>query len=169
MISEEDLSREFDELGIDPNSEVLAKCSEICIAHNIEDAVKFVELWMAFSISCLGGAEPTVGKLLEFERKEIIGRKVLQKEASRQKNESGSRPGGDLLKIYSGGKREEPPREKILETYYSPKRLILVDEKGAGEHAQSGVRTKKATQRETNCFEPLNTLKNRAFSRNTLV
>lgn len=76
---------------------------------------------MAFSISCLGGAEPNVAKLGEFERKEIVGKKLLQKDASRKNLESISSPGGDLLKIYSGSATEKP-REKVLDTYscYSP-------------------------------------------------
>uniref|UniRef100_A0A1B0D045 DNA polymerase alpha subunit B N-terminal domain-containing protein n=1 Tax=Phlebotomus papatasi TaxID=29031 RepID=A0A1B0D045_PHLPP len=125
MISTEDLSREFDELGIEPSTEVLAKCKYLkerkAISKHQRDAVEFVELWMAFSISCLGGAEPSVAKLGEFERKEIVGKKVLQKDASRKKLESISSPGGDLLKIYSGSATEKP-REKVLDTYscYSP-------------------------------------------------
>uniref|UniRef100_A0A7G3AHA0 Dipeptidyl peptidase 3 n=1 Tax=Lutzomyia longipalpis TaxID=7200 RepID=A0A7G3AHA0_LUTLO len=124
MITVEALSREFDELGIEPNTEVLAKCIEICENHSIEDAVEFVEMWMAFSISCLGGAEPTVINLVDFERKEIIGKRVLQRDAPlRPKGDSAGRPSGDMLKIYSGGTAEEQPREKILDVYscYSPK------------------------------------------------
>ncbi|XP_059610285.1 DNA polymerase alpha subunit B isoform X2 [Phlebotomus argentipes] len=120
MISVEDLSREFDELGIEPNTEVLSKCIEIAGEHNLQDAVEFVEMWMAFSISCLGGAEPTVATLMEFERKEIVSKKVLQKGSSRNQSDSTTRPGGDLLKIYSGS--TEKPTEKILDAYscYSP-------------------------------------------------
>lgn len=42
---------------------------ELCISYHIDDAAEFVEQWMAFSISHLNGAEPSIEHLNEFERK----------------------------------------------------------------------------------------------------
>jgi hypothetical protein len=43
---------------------------EICKSHRLDDPVEFVEKWMAYSISNLEGAEPTVQFLLEMENRE---------------------------------------------------------------------------------------------------
>lgn len=42
---------------------------ELCTSYCVDDAAEFVEQWMAFSISNLNGAEPSVENLIEFERK----------------------------------------------------------------------------------------------------
>ncbi len=44
---------------------------EICRSHHLEDAEEFVEKWMAYSISNLGGAEPTLEYLVEMENREF--------------------------------------------------------------------------------------------------
>lgn len=44
---------------------------EICYAYNVDDPVEFVEKWMAFSISNLNGADPTVQFLTEMENREF--------------------------------------------------------------------------------------------------
>ncbi|CAO1425697.1 unnamed protein product [Diamesa tonsa] len=72
MVSKEGLKEQFDELGVDPSEEVLDKCLEICVNCGQDDPVEFVEQWMAYSISHLGGAEPTVQYLIEMENKEFI-------------------------------------------------------------------------------------------------
>lgn len=45
----------------------------MCEEHDV-DAERFVELWMAFSLSNLNGASPTVENLQAFERKEFSKR-----------------------------------------------------------------------------------------------
>lgn len=44
---------------------------EICGLYSLDDPVEFVEKFMAFSISKLDGAEPTVSNLNDFEIKEF--------------------------------------------------------------------------------------------------
>ncbi|EAT40593.1 AAEL007692-PA [Aedes aegypti] len=74
MVSIESLRDQFDELGVDPSPEVVNKCIEICTRYDIEDAVEFVETWMAYSVSKLGGAEPTVDNLRDMESHEFANR-----------------------------------------------------------------------------------------------
>lgn len=74
MVSIDTLREQFDELGIDPSAEVVDKCIEICTRCDIEDATEFVESWMAFSISKLSGAAPTVENLRDMESHEFANR-----------------------------------------------------------------------------------------------
>lgn len=44
---------------------------EICQRHNVWEAEEFVATWMAYSVSKLKGADPTVAYLDKFERDEF--------------------------------------------------------------------------------------------------
>lgn len=48
---------------------------DLCTNYGI-DAVDFVEQWMAFSVSNLQGAEPTLDYLTDMERKELANAKA---------------------------------------------------------------------------------------------
>uniref|UniRef100_A0A8W7PEF0 DNA polymerase alpha subunit B N-terminal domain-containing protein n=1 Tax=Anopheles coluzzii TaxID=1518534 RepID=A0A8W7PEF0_ANOCL len=74
MVSIESIREQFDELGIEPSDEVVNKCIEICINNDITDPVEFVEQWMAYSVSKLSGAEPTVAYLNEMEAHEYTSK-----------------------------------------------------------------------------------------------
>uniref|UniRef100_A0A182TAP2 DNA polymerase alpha subunit B N-terminal domain-containing protein n=1 Tax=Anopheles maculatus TaxID=74869 RepID=A0A182TAP2_9DIPT len=74
MVSIETIREQFDELGIEPSDEVVNKCIEICINNDITDPVEFVEQWMAYSVSKLSGAEPTVAYLNEMEAHEYTSK-----------------------------------------------------------------------------------------------
>ncbi|XP_035919801.1 DNA polymerase alpha subunit B [Anopheles stephensi] len=74
MVSIETIREQFDELGIEPSDEVVNKCIEICINNDITDPVEFVEQWMAYSVSKLSGAEPTVAYLNEMEAHEYTNK-----------------------------------------------------------------------------------------------
>uniref|UniRef100_A0A182PLF4 DNA polymerase alpha subunit B N-terminal domain-containing protein n=1 Tax=Anopheles epiroticus TaxID=199890 RepID=A0A182PLF4_9DIPT len=74
MVSIETIREQFDELGIEPSDEVLNKCIEICVNNDITDPVEFVEQWMAYSVSKLSGAEPTVAYLNEMEAREYTSK-----------------------------------------------------------------------------------------------
>ncbi|KFB44746.1 AGAP004392-PA-like protein [Anopheles sinensis] len=74
MVSIETIREQFDELGIEPSDEIINKCIEICINNDIDDPVEFVEQWMAYSVSKLGGAEPTVAFLNEMEAHEYTSK-----------------------------------------------------------------------------------------------
>lgn len=47
---------------------------DLCTTYNV-DPVEFVEQWMAFSLSHLNGAEPTLDYLNDLERKELANKK----------------------------------------------------------------------------------------------
>ncbi|XP_058118224.1 DNA polymerase alpha subunit B [Anopheles ziemanni] len=74
MVSIETIREQFDELGIEPSDEIINKSIEICINNDINDPVEFVEQWMAYSVSKLGGAEPTVAFLNEMEAHEYTSK-----------------------------------------------------------------------------------------------
>lgn len=50
---------------------------DLCTTYNV-DPVEFVEQWMAFSLSHLNGAEPTLDYLNDLERKELANKKALK-------------------------------------------------------------------------------------------
>ncbi|KAI5707090.1 hypothetical protein M8J75_014371 [Diaphorina citri] len=66
----DDLQREFEALGMTVSDEVLDKCVTICMCSNIP-AEEFVETWMAYALSNLDGADPTIEYINQFERKEL--------------------------------------------------------------------------------------------------
>ncbi|XP_053679469.1 DNA polymerase alpha subunit B [Anopheles nili] len=74
MVSVETIREQFDELGIEPTDEVVNKCIEICINNDMDDPVEFVEQWMAYSVSKLSGAEPTVAYLNDMEAYEFTNK-----------------------------------------------------------------------------------------------
>lgn len=71
MINRETICEQFEALGIEPSNPVLDKCIEICIELRIDDPEEFVEQWMAYSVSSLGGAEPTAEYLKQMLRHEL--------------------------------------------------------------------------------------------------
>ncbi|XP_055386101.1 DNA polymerase alpha subunit B [Condylostylus longicornis] len=86
-----EITEQFEELGIEPSSEILDKCVEICLTHGLSDPVEFVEQWVAYSISNLNGAEPTIPFLIEFERKELANiKKELKSKPKTVKSELNS-------------------------------------------------------------------------------
>lgn len=108
MASLNEISEQFETFGIEASEEVLAKCKcsdcncfefdcfystqrivcnysnfvhlgiDLCVTYSITDACEFVEQWMAYSVSNLEGAEPTVQYLMDMERKELVPRKAKQ-------------------------------------------------------------------------------------------
>jgi len=69
---------------------------EICISNGIDEE-ELVEVWMAFSVSHLRGADPTVDALVQMERKEFGKKQELQPQPHRQ-----PRSLENSLIIYSG-------------------------------------------------------------------
>ncbi|XP_058812050.1 DNA polymerase alpha subunit B [Topomyia yanbarensis] len=74
MVTLESIKEQFDELGIEPSDEVANKCIEICLRNDVDDPVEFVEQWMAFSVSKLNGAEPTLDNLRDMESHEYANK-----------------------------------------------------------------------------------------------
>lgn len=140
MVSRETLLEQFDELGVEPNNDILDKCKktiffwgyvkfttkkklllgvEICLNNGVTDPVEFVEQWMAYSLSKLQGAEPTLDFLTEMERKEYTNRKTSVKPKSSFMDV------GNDLKIYNYGSKNviEVADMDIIDSYsgQSPK------------------------------------------------
>lgn len=61
---------------------------DLCIAHSINDEKDFVESYLAFSVSHLNGAEPSIESLDEFERKELLNQKKKVKESTENRRTS---------------------------------------------------------------------------------
>ncbi|XP_037943685.1 DNA polymerase alpha subunit B-like [Teleopsis dalmanni] len=81
---DEELRIQFDELGVEPTAAVIAKGLDLCVSYHI-DAAELVEQWMAYSISNLKGAEPTVDYFNDFERKVFQARRDKELAASNKK------------------------------------------------------------------------------------
>lgn len=71
---------------------------EICLSHGFDDAEEFVEKWMAYSISNLGGADPTIERLAEMENRELNKVKGTQSKNLKRSSEKSSN-----LKVYKQG------------------------------------------------------------------
>jgi hypothetical protein len=70
---------------------------EICILNGIDEE-ELVEVWMAFSVSQLRGAGPTLDTLAQMERKEFSKKQELQPQPQQQS----SRSQESTLVIYVG-------------------------------------------------------------------
>nr|CAD7401440.1 unnamed protein product [Timema poppensis] len=67
QVSLDALKEHFSTLGVNLTEPVLKKCVEICETNCIDEE-EFVETWMAYTVSNLGGADPTVETLVQMER-----------------------------------------------------------------------------------------------------
>lgn len=133
MSTADSLREQFDELGVEPSDDVIGKCRNLKISfrenlqclhsshtfflllstlsgldmfadYNLDDPVEFVEKWMAFSISNLNGAEPTVDLLNDFEIKEFKNKKPSNAKSMR----NGSKPTeSKRLKVYNQDSDDE--------------------------------------------------------------
>ncbi|CAG9565352.1 unnamed protein product [Danaus chrysippus] len=73
MATEELVTEQFKFLGIEVSKEVLSKCVSICTEYDV-DAETFIEQWMAFSLTTLNGASPTLDNLELLEKREFSKR-----------------------------------------------------------------------------------------------
>lgn len=91
----------------------------LCNEYNITDAVEFVERWMAYSISNLNGADPTLDYLNEMERKELAN----IKHAIATKNKSTSNKRHDDSTTY-----DDFPDDEIMDSYgfHTPKVNVFI-------------------------------------------
>lgn len=134
MVSTTEIAEQFDELGLEPTGAILEQClllvsfgtrtklSEknffagvhLCNEYNITDPVEFVERWMAFSISHLNGADPTLDNLNDLERKEFAN----FKHANDAKNKSTSNKQQNNTSSY-----DDFPDDDIMGSYgfHTPK------------------------------------------------
>jgi hypothetical protein len=76
---------------------------EICVSNGIDEE-ELVEVWMAFSVSHLRGADPTLDTLVQMERKEFSKKQELQPQPQQQS----SRSQENSLVIYLGKESTYP-------------------------------------------------------------
>lgn len=92
---------------------------EVCSVYRLDDPVEFVEKWMAFSISNLGGAEPTLQFISDFENKEFRNRKQASVKSSTERtqlrvyNQESDDEENDLLGAYVCITPKVSPRERL--------------------------------------------------------
>ncbi|XP_071453694.1 DNA polymerase alpha subunit B isoform X2 [Hetaerina americana] len=121
MVSRVELAEQFSNFGIELADDVLEKCWEVCVEAGVGEE-EFLETWMAYSVSRLGGADPTIELLAQMERDEygkrsgIHNRNTPSTPATR-----GKKGGGDLI-IYDPSSRNTQSSKfdaDLLETYGS--------------------------------------------------
>lgn len=107
---------------------------EICTFYNLNDPVEFVEKWMAYSISNLSGADPTLQYINDFENKEFKNQNHASSKARRPAERS-------KLKVYNQESDDEendilgayvcitPKVSYRLSTEFSPSSSITIAEK----------------------------------------
>lgn len=71
----EELLSQFSTLGIELDDGTAAACLDICCRYSVDEEA-FVNAWIAYSVSNLNGANPTVENLADFERKEFAAVKT---------------------------------------------------------------------------------------------
>ncbi|KDR20724.1 DNA polymerase alpha subunit B isoform X2 [Zootermopsis nevadensis] len=116
MVRKETLKEQFSYLGVsNVPEEVLGKCEEICNLNGIDEE-ELVEVWMAFSVSQLRGADPTLDTLVQMERKEFGKKQDHQPQPQQQS----SRSQENTLVIYVGKESGDAELEdNILDSYSS--------------------------------------------------
>ncbi|XP_062559953.1 DNA polymerase alpha subunit B [Armigeres subalbatus] len=81
MVSHESLVECFEEFGIEPSADVIKRCIEICTRNGIDNSGDFVDTWMAYSVSKLSGAEPTLDYLRDMESHEFANKARVKQTA----------------------------------------------------------------------------------------
>lgn len=109
-----EIAEQFDNYGVDISPAVLDKCVEICIQYDIKDANILVDEWMAYTVSKLNGADPTLETLdLAMAEAEFTKPKVAVNFDPKLANDLGE------LKIYNAGKAVDDDDE-IIGAYIGP-------------------------------------------------
>lgn len=92
---------------------------QLCNEYNVYDPVEFVERWMAFSISNLNGADPTLDNLNEMERKELAQWKHVNDSKSKS---TSTKPQNNSASY------DNFPEDDIMDSYgfHTPKVNIFV-------------------------------------------
>ncbi|XP_037026973.1 DNA polymerase alpha subunit B [Bradysia coprophila] len=113
MISTETIAEQFDELGLEPSTAILERCVHLCNEYNIT-AADFNSIWVAFSLTHLNGADPTLDNLNELERKEFANAKNV----NNSKNKTTSQQPDNNSSCY-----DDLPDDDIMDSYgfHTPK------------------------------------------------
>ncbi|CAH2094507.1 unnamed protein product [Euphydryas editha] len=123
MATEELVTEQFQFLGIEVSKEVLTKCVSLCTEYNI-DAESFIEQWMAFSLTVLNGASPTIENLELLAKREFSKRSASRPNAL--PNEVTHSSTGTSLTVY-GAHATIPSENDVMSNYMSvtPKRVKI--------------------------------------------
>ncbi|XP_045502628.1 DNA polymerase alpha subunit B isoform X1 [Colias croceus] len=126
MATEELVTEQFQFLGIEVQKDVLRKCVSLCEEYNV-DPETFIEQWMAFSLTNLNGAAPSIDNLnlletREFSKNNASKIHVLANETARSST-------GASLPIYSAAASAQSENE-VLSNYMTttPKRIKVEKE-----------------------------------------
>ncbi|XP_045528050.1 DNA polymerase alpha subunit B isoform X1 [Pieris brassicae] len=124
MATHELVTEQFEFLGIEVLNDVLSKCVSLCEEYNV-DAETFIEQWMAFSLTHLNGAPPSIENLNLLERREF-SKRTLSKSST---NETSHLSTGATLPIY-GASLSAQPENEVLTNYMTPtsKRIKVENE-----------------------------------------
>ncbi|XP_049877465.1 DNA polymerase alpha subunit B [Pectinophora gossypiella] len=120
MASEELVTEQFQFLGLEVSREVLARSVSLCEEYDI-DAETFTEQWMAFSLTHLNGAAPTVENL------DLLARKEFSKRAASRLNapakDAARSSTGSSLKVYGAPVSAQSDNNVLSNYIAAPKRL----------------------------------------------
>ncbi|KAF6200901.1 hypothetical protein GE061_005348 [Apolygus lucorum] len=86
---------QFTSLGIDLDDEAAATCLDLCLRYSLDEE-SFVNSWIAFSFSSLGGADPSKENLEAFEKKELANIKTPKRSST-----------ASHLQVYSTGSAKQ--------------------------------------------------------------
>ncbi|KAL0270076.1 UNVERIFIED_CONTAM: hypothetical protein PYX00_007603 [Menopon gallinae] len=101
----------FEEMGVTINEPVLDRCVEICQRYNVLEAEEFVATWMAYSLSKLQGADPTVAYLDKFERDEY------RKKGKENRNSQNDNRKSSLVIYEARNKEVDVESDSIMKVY----------------------------------------------------
>ncbi|XP_053945292.1 DNA polymerase alpha subunit B-like [Anastrepha ludens] len=125
-----EIKQQFEEMGVEASEDVITKSLELCISYHIDDAAEFVEQWLAFSISNLNGAEPTVASLSEFERKVFQAKRDKELAQTNRKRVSYATPSAN--KVYA------PPVESNPLAIYGVEDSAVIDDYDVSSGSRGG-------------------------------
>ncbi|CAK1552252.1 unnamed protein product [Leptosia nina] len=121
MATEELVTEQFQFLGIEVHNDVLTKCVRLCEEYD-KDAETFIEQWMAFSLTHLNGAPPTIENLSLLETREFS--KNTASKSYAHTNETFDSSTGTSLPLYGAALRTHSEND-VLSNYMTttPKRI----------------------------------------------
>ncbi|XP_047110076.1 DNA polymerase alpha subunit B isoform X1 [Schistocerca piceifrons] len=113
MFSKEGLREQFLSMGVRITDVALSKCLELCSTYNLSED-DLLETWMAYAVSNIGDADPTVDMLNQMERKELA--KSIGTSATTSQNSSKK----SSLMVYNVSLPENTNHSEILQLYSTP-------------------------------------------------
>ncbi|VVD06040.1 unnamed protein product [Leptidea sinapis] len=119
MATEDLVTEQFQFLGIEVQNEVLRKCVTLCDTYNV-DPETLVEQWMAFSLTHLNGAPPSIEYLEKLEKREFS--KVISSKTHSDETYSST---GASLAVYRAPDSAQPDNDVLSNYMTTPKRVTV--------------------------------------------